>query len=46
MDEKKKCSLLRKALVMVGSGMLPDLYKEAVFNYAVGCLWIKFMPMF
>ena len=26
--------------------MVPDLYKEAVFNYAIGCLWIKFSPMF
>jgi hypothetical protein len=41
-EEKTKNAILRKIAVVVGSGLLPEIYLDMVYNFCVGVLWLKF----
>jgi hypothetical protein len=34
--------VLSKVTVMVESGLVPEVYLDMVYNFAIGTLWLKF----
>ena len=44
--EKDKESKLRQIEVFIKRQIVPTTYLRAAFNFLVGCLWIKFSPIF
>ena len=46
MTEKNKQAQLEKLEVMTKFGVVPVDYHQALYNFFIGCLWIKFKPLF
>ena len=44
--EKSKLVQLEKIEVMCRYEVLPGEYHHALYNFLIGCLWIKFTPLF
>jgi len=44
--EKTKILLIKKIETILESGLVPDIYVEAGFNFLIGAFWIKFTPLF
>jgi len=44
--EKNKELELQRLEVIVNSGLMPREYLEMLYHFLVGCLWIKFTPIF
>ena len=34
--------VLSKVTVMVESGLVPEVYLDMIYNFAIGTLWLKF----
>ena len=45
-SEKNKLMQLERLEVMFGSGVVPDEYVQISYDFLIGCLWIKFAPLF
>lgn len=43
--EKTKNSVVRKVQVMISSGFVPEFYLDLAYNFLVGCLWLRFLPL-
>ena len=43
--EKTKNSLMRRVILMISSGFVPESYINAAYSYAIGSLWVKFTPL-
>ena len=46
LTEKNKQAQLEKLEVMAKFGVVPVEYHQALYNFLIGCLWIKFTPLF
>ena len=44
--EKQKESKLRQIEVFIKRQTVPLPYLKAIYNFLIGCLWIKFSPIF
>lgn len=44
--EKVKSNLLRKVQTLLSTGLVPEFYLDVCYRYAVGCFWVKFMPLY
>jgi hypothetical protein len=45
-SEKNKLMQLERLEVIFGSGAVPDEYAQISYDFLIGCLWIKFAPLF
>ena len=44
--EKVKANILRKVQLMLASELVPEIYIQACYRYAIGCFWVKFSPLY
>jgi hypothetical protein len=44
--QKAKEQALETLAVMIKSGLLPDLYTEIIYNFLIGCFWVRFTLIF
>ena len=44
--EKSKIMQIQRLEVMLKSGVVPNEYLHTIYNFLIGCLWIKFTPLF
>ena len=44
--ERSKQMHLQNLEVLLKSGLMPEIYVRMSYNFLVGCLWIRFAPIF
>jgi hypothetical protein len=45
-SEKNKEMQLQRLEVIINSGLMPEQYLWLSYHFLIGCLWIKFAPLF
>jgi hypothetical protein len=44
--EKSKILQIERIKAMIEADLVPELYLDVCYDFLVGCLWIKFTPLF